>query len=281
MEYSTSSFGINIGTGLMLESALTPTTDRLDEDRVIPPRVDLKTYDIWYINLHSFIVNVISSYDKDTVESILRGHTSMVNMVVEKVSDEMEVLVSIIPIKIIFFYLGYPKYKQYLNTITDDTKVGKIYNTALKIVKILKADSYKETGVLSMNTKSLLMIEENGNVIKNKNSKGLMTTSNPLDLIHSMPLLEFHTGVLKGRNQFYTKLKTKNPIPFEEVLLLLLGDKKGMIKSPLSSKEKKYLFEAIMKKRMKPYARYKKSAFILIVDDKDLVKKIKETPNIY
>ena len=281
MEYSTSSFGVNVGTGLMIESALTPTTDRIDEDRIIPAKVDLKNYDIWYINLHSFIVNVISSYDKDTVDIILKGNKSAIDMVTNKVVDEMEILVNIIPIKIIFFYLAYPKYKQYLNVIDNTTKSGKIYNTALKIVKILKADSYTQSGLLSVNTKSILMVEENSNVIKNKNSKGLMTTSNTIDLIHGMPLLEFHTGVLKGRNLFYTKLKTKDAIPFEEVLLVSLGDKKGLIKSTLSLKEKKYLLEAIMKKKMRPYARYNKSAILSLITDKELLKKLKDMPNIY
>ena len=280
MEYTTSSFGVNIGTGLMIESALTPTTDRIDEDRLIPAKVKLDNYDIWYINLHSFIVNVISSYDKDTIDDILKSK-KMTDIVINKVSDELEILISLIPIKLVFFYLGYPKYKDYLNSISNDTKGGKIYNKALEIMRVIKNESYKSDSVLSSTAKTVIMIEEFSNVIKNKNSKGLMTTSNAIDLIHNMPLLEFHTGVLKNRSLFYTKLKTKERIPFEELFLLSLGDKKNLIKSPLTFKEKKYLLEVILKKKMKPFARYNKSSILALIQDKELLMKLKAIPTIY
>jgi hypothetical protein len=280
MEYSTSSFGVNVGTGLMLESILTPTTDRIDDDREIPDKVELKHYDVWYINLHSFIVNIISAYDKDTVTKILKGSVGTTDMILNKIADELEILVNIIPINLMFFYLGYPKYKLYLNEINNETKVGMIYNTALKFVKLIKNESYKKTGLLSHNTSSIIMVEENGNVLRNRN-KGLMTTSNTIDLIHNMPLLEFHTGVLKGRNQFYTKLKTKDPIPFEETLMVAIGDKKNLLKSPLSSKEKKILLDLILKKKMRPYARYNKGNILSLVSDKELLVKLKAIPNIY
>ena len=41
---TTTSFGISIGTGLLLESLFDPTTDRYDTERPIPPRVDLTKY---------------------------------------------------------------------------------------------------------------------------------------------------------------------------------------------------------------------------------------------
>lgn len=280
MEYSTSSFGVNVGTGLMLESILTPISDRIDDDREIPDKIDLKSYDVWYINLHSFIVNIISAYDKDTINSILKTSVGTTDMVLNKIADELEVLVNIIPIKLMFFYLGYPKYKLYLNEISNETKVGMLHNVALKFVKLIKNESYKKTGLLSHNTSGIIMVEENGNVIKNKN-KGLITTSNAIDLIHNMPLLEFHTGVLKGRNQFYTKLKTKDAIPFEETLMISIGDKKNLIKSPLSNKEKKILIDLILKKRMRPYARYNKGNILSLVSDKELLVKLKAIPNIY
>lgn len=282
MEYVTSSFGVNIGTGLMLESIMPATNTRIDEDRKIPNKVDLKNYNTWWINLHSLIVNILTSYDKDTVDVILKSKDEKITkMVLEKISDELEILMNIIPNKIKFFYLGYPKYKKYLSEHDKETKVGKTYLTALKYVLLIKNEAFKDTGLLSHAVKYNIIVSETANTINLMGKKDLITTSNTIDLIHGMDLLEFHTGVLKGRNLFYTKLKTKEPIPFEELLLLALGDKKNMISSPLTFKEKKYLLDVILKKKYRSYSRYSKSKILSLIDDKVLLDKLKQLPNIY
>ena len=280
MEYVTSSFGVNIGTGLMLESILTPTNPRIDDERKIPEKINLKVYKKWWINIHSLIVNIITSYDKDTLDMILKGGKTIDDMVMNKISDELEILVNIIPTELKFFYLGYPKYKNYLNKIDNTTKTGKIYLTALKYVEML-SKLRVENDLLSHNVKYSIAIGLTSNTIHGMDRSNLMTTSNNIDLVHSMPLLEFHTGVLKNRNQFYTKLKTKDPIPFEEIILLSIGDKKNRILSPLTFKEKKILIEAIMKRKMRSYARYNRATILSLITDTTLLGKLKNMPNIY
>ena len=275
MSYNIGPFGFNIGTDLMLESVMSSTGNRIDDSRVIPNTIDLKKYKKWYINLNSFLSNVLSSYDKDTVAKVLAGDLKTLEIVKDRALDEMVLLdsITIDKIEVIFFYVDYSRYKPMLSPIDTKTKVGSIHNLLLKLMNLVIDDSLYIDNIRILNKVNRISYD----------GISLVTTSIPMDLLHSktIDLLEFHTGVLKKRNKFYTKIKTNEPIPFEEILLLSLGDKKGMIKSPLSTKEKKILMDSILNKRIKPHMVYPKSTIIGMVSDKEISKKMKSIPTIY
>lgn len=96
-----------------------------------------------------------------------------------------------------------------------------------------------------------------------------------------LELLEFHTGVLKKRDKFYTKLNTKVELPFEEILLFALGDKKGLINPVLSIKERRILVDTITNKKLKPYNRYSRGFIYEIIKDDEILNKLKQIPSIY
>ena len=66
---TTTSFGVSIGTGLLLESMFDPIVDRYDPDRPIPPRVEMKKYPYWLINVYTLIRNILTSLTEKVDET--------------------------------------------------------------------------------------------------------------------------------------------------------------------------------------------------------------------
>lgn len=272
-DYITSSYGVNIGTGLMLESII-PTTDvRIDEDRLIPNKVNLSDYSIYYININSLIANVISSYDVTTTTSLLEKDKDVIELILDKVISEMTIIDNLLDINIVYYTMLYGPYvrKQLLKDPKVETKAFKLKKSIEELCKKLLIS--KEVKIVELD------------VFLPSKKKSLISTSNTIDLLNAnkleLDLLEFHTGVLKQRNKFYTKINTKIEIPFEEVLLFALGDKKGLINPVLSSKERKVLLDALELKKLKPYNRYSRGFILDIIKDVEVVSKLKEIPSLF
>ncbi len=272
-EYVTSSFGVNIGTGLMLESIIPTTDTRIDEDRMIPNKVKLSDYDNYYININSLIANIIGSYDVNTTTLILDKDKDALEDVLDKVISEITIINNLLDINIIYYTMLYGPYvrKQLLKDSKPDTKAFKLKKSIDDLTKKLLIS--KEVKVVELD------------VFLPSKKKSLISTSNTIDLLNAnkmdLDLLEFHTGVLKQRNKFYTKLNTKVELPFEEVLLFSLGDKKGLINPILSIKERKVLLDALVDKKLKPYNRYNRSFILDIVKDVEVVSKLKQIPSLF
>lgn len=273
-EYITSSFGVNVGTGLMLESILKPIDDRIDDTRTIPNKVNIKDYELYYINIHSLVTNIVSSYSSNSVDELLKKNKDMIDMVLERTISEMVMIKEMLDVELIYYNMLYgPYYRKKLikESSNIDSKTYKLKKSIDElIVKLL--------------TSSEVKIEEvDTNLPKRK--KSLISTSNSIDLLNSnkmdLELLEFHTGVLKKRDKFYTKLNTKVELPFEELLLFALGDKKGLINPVLSIKERRVLVDAIINKRLKPYNRYSRGFIYEIIKDDTILSKLKSIPSVY
>lgn len=109
-EYITSSFGVNIGTGLMLESILKPIDDRIDNDRVIPNKVNIKDYELYYINIPSLITNIVSSYSSTSVDELLKNNKDMIDIILERSISEMTMIKDILDIEVIYYNMLYGPY---------------------------------------------------------------------------------------------------------------------------------------------------------------------------
>ena len=279
LEYNTTGFGLNIGTGLMLESILSPTEARVDSERNIPNKVVLKDYDKYYINNESFITNVISSYDKETVDGLILGNKKLYSLVKERVLDELILLDSILEkISVVYYLSNYKTYSfqpvKLIKEISTETKSGKL------IILVNKMANELLNGEVD-----IIVIECKLPIVK----KSLVTTSNPLDLLSlkksNSVLLEFHTGVLRSRNTFYTKLKIKQPIPFEEMLVYLIGDNKGILKSVISTKEKALIIDLIVNQlKLKPYLKYERGFILSMIKNKlgiELYDKCRTLPILF
>lgn len=272
-DYVMSSYGVNIGTGLMLESII-PTTDvRIDENRLIPNKVKLSDYSIYYININSLLANVISSYDVNTTALLLDNDKDVIELIIDRVISEMTTIDNLLDINIIYYNMLYGPYvrKQLLKDPKINTKAFKLKKSIEGLTKKLLTS--KEVKIVELD------------VFLPSKKKALISTSNTIDLLNAnkleLDLLEFHTGVLKQRNKFYTKINIKVEIPFEEVLLFALGDKKGLINPILSIKERKVLLDALEKKKLKPYNRYSRVFILDIVKDVEVVSKLKQIPSLF
>lgn len=271
--YNTSN-GLNIGTGLMLESILDTLENRIDDTRTIPNRVKLSDYKYYLINIDSLIHNIISSYDREVVDQLIKGDNKLYKNLYNKCIDEAILIRELLrDINVIYYIIDYPRYKDYIKPINPETKGGKVSNLVSKIIASLEG--------------SELDIVRSKHYLKDikRSDRCLISTSNTLDLLNmskvTLELLEFHTGVLKKSNMFYTKLKERLDLPFSEVILFSIGDKKGMIKPVFNSKERGQWLEDLIARDLKPFNIYSRDYIIGATKNKDLLAKLKTIPNLY
>lgn len=238
MEYKqlmvTSSFGVSIGTGLMLESVFKPTEKRYDEDRVIPDKVNLNDYDVYYFNARTLLRNIYSSFDKITKENILKNR-KVIDILEELLRDEMSIIENLFTDEKIKFSFYFPFY-------------DKIEDSLDNSIKVLNGKSLIENyydAVCKKFTKDRMF------KFDKSNEKALITTHTALDLLNfkqfnSLTLLESYTGKLKTKSMFNTKFnKYSNHdlsnIPFVEQFVYIFGD--GSYIKPFPSKYRKLLLE--------------------------------------
>lgn len=274
MEYTTN-LGVNVGTGLMLESILSNRDDRIDNTREIPNKVNLKDYKHYLMNIHSLVINILTSYDKETLDQLVSGNQVIYKKIYGKVIDETIIIKQLLEgINLIYYVIDYPRYSEFITPVNKDTKGGKLSVIADKMIS-------------SMENEKEIIVTRSKHYIPGLTTKDkcLISTSNTLDLLNAskvdIELLEFHTGVLKKRNRFHTKLKEKIDLPFSEIILLSIGDKKGIVKSNLSTKERKKWIEDLVARGLKPFNNYSRDYIVGATKDNDIVAKLKKIPNLY
>lgn len=246
-----SSFPLSIGTGLMLESIFKPTIDRYDNERKIPQGIGIDTFNTHIYNILTIIRNILSAAK---IKNILNVDNSQ--LLVDTVIDET--------IQLMDLYSGtkcrpviyIPKYDDVWKTLNlhkkntnDNTQPGikwySEYSLYKKYFKAIADGSY---------------IDRIENVYKFNNLKGktLITTSYAVDLLNHTPsqplfLLESHTGLLKNPLQWQNKYhdvgnRDLSMLPFNQVLVWLLGDSQNMIVPAKLSVRTKILDISLSKK---------------------------------
>jgi len=225
---NTTSFGVSIGTGLMLESIFNPTTDRYDLSREVPNQIKINDYDKYYINIQTLIRNIYSSLVDSVVKKDVLDDLAAVQLTANVLIDELFIISELFEGKNCTPVLFVPKYDEFLRTIPE----YKISTGKLGMFIFVKS----VTNVFMKNHEEVPM-EVLSNTLKlpmNKH-KVLLTTSNAIDLLNikhikNLELLESHTGKLKRKNQFNSKyhslgVSDMSILPFDEKLLKILGDK--------------------------------------------------------
>ena len=206
---TTTSFGVSIGTGLMLESVFKPTHERYDTERVIPTHVDLKNYDGWLIN----------------------GYTLIQSLLLSNNLDEN------------FIMLFVPKYEKLIKrfNISKDTSVKYITNNET-IHKLFRQPLMSTSEQIAK-----LTTVEDKVVASYAGFKYLLTSHYTLDLLQSnkWTLLESHTGVLKDNHLWYTKYHAfgtndLSHLPMVDLLLFMLGDDQLVVGMPRKIKSELY-----------------------------------------
>lgn len=241
-ERTTTSFGISIGTGLMLESLFDPTKERYDKERVIPTRVNLNRYNGWIINVHTLIRNLLGSL---TTKILLEDISSKdLELIVKEIITELYVIKSLcMSTNVSDNYISvlipnYTKLLKKLNSNKDVSKIKYIQNN-LKAIELFSKYLDKVNKVVTT---------IDNTIDKSKLENVIITSHYCTDLLisNNMVLLESHTGVLKQNYEMYTKYsKSSNldysRLPMLDIILHIVGD--NTLVSGMSPKIKKQLVE--------------------------------------
>lgn len=223
---TTTSFGVSIGTGLLLESLFTPTTERYDPERVIPPHVDPFKYHHYCINVYTLMRNLLNSI-KVTVTLGEVDTKVLAELVVEEILTEIRILQSLassveLPEDWLVVYIPtYVKLVQQFN-VNKDIKLKQIQNM-LATFQLYSPylDRITLSNVIKLSSNKLPTIYNNS----------LITTHFTLDLLNSnyLTLIESHTGILKDNHTWYTKYhpvgkEDLSRLPMSDIVLYILGD---------------------------------------------------------
>jgi PHIKZ066 len=241
---TTTSFGVSIGTGLMLESVFKPTHERYDTERVIPTHVDLKNYDGWLINGYTLLRNIVTAC-KEPIEA-----DTLTSKNIERIMEEIETEWAIIQSLLLsnnldenFIMLFVPKYEKLIKrfNISKDTSVKYITNNET-IHKLFRQPLMSTSEQIAK-----LTTVEDKVVAPYAGFKYLLTSHYTLDLLQSnkWTLLESHTGVLKDRHLWYTKYHAfgtndLSHLPMVDLLLFMLGDDQLVVGMPRKIKSELY-----------------------------------------
>ncbi len=248
----TSSFGVSLATGLMLETCFTPTEERYDPNRTIPKKLKVDEYSYYFVNILTILRNLVESLEMP-IETILKDKNCFATLV-----EELDIIKTLFGnvknIEVIFYYTDIDKLQKHYNNGKPKIFTKKMENTkllykALHNAKLPDLDFYdleihRNITVLPKSLKQEL-----------KNSKILITTHIPPDLLNSsktapFTLLESHTGALIEEDKFskkYNKIATTDMtiFPFREILIFYLGD--NYTSSITSVKARKRLLELVPK----------------------------------
>lgn len=225
---TTTSFGISIGTGLLLESMFDPIVDRYDPERPIPPRVEVRKYPYWLINVYTLIRNILSSLteriEKDSIAPQL-----FATVVMSALREEILIirgLVSSLDLHPDWLQLWVPNYATLIKTFNAGKDISdlKYVNKNIEAFK-LYAPFVNEIDYIS---KVYPQVDYKFSSIY---KEALITTSFPLDLLQSnyLTLLESHTGILKDNHLWYTKYhpfgkQDLSRLPMSDIVLYIIGD---------------------------------------------------------
>lgn len=223
---ATSSFNVSIGTSLALESLSDKGGEPYDKERVIPNRIDLKEYSAIWINVSTIARNMWGSVDTQSAKTLTA------NQMLPYMLEEMDSITDIIHTESAHTQVVY-----YVSNYEGVFDIGPL--SKARLPSTLQQKLY--TGVLTSLLQSVINARaarsEDVLIFKDlikpeRRHKALILTHVPYDLLSfdqftSLDLIESHTGVLKKRKDFYTKLyqgKDLKSIPFLLCTLRIFGD---------------------------------------------------------
>ena len=229
-------YPISIGTSLAIEG-LTHTGE-FDKEKGAPP---IKECGMLYINIRTLFRNAFGSYDdlKDRLTADI-----MIETLINDINEIKEAVKASSPSTVCVVYLC--RYKQ-LNKIFKEAKF-KNPNTANQIFyNALEHDAYLECDKDTYGEIKYFDTELKGDV------DTFIITHMPIDLLShkrfpSLTLLESHTGKVKNKMLWYTKLNGKRPdIPFNRAFIQIFGD--GVTFSPQAIKVRRVIQSCAEKNR--------------------------------
>ena len=234
--------GISIATHLALEPLFSDNkTQKLEryDSSVKITHIDINLYKYHYFNIYTLIRNIIGSYttkpnlaDINFINSIYDILSTEYNLI-RMLYDGTDCIPYLYKVDYTKIYSGYNVGKETADTV--------IYREHLIVADVV-SKMYKTKLMSGKASKNHILPP-----MDKPNLKGLITTNIAVDLFTTLDvdLLESHTGRLKTKNEFSTKLKRfgkrdLSTLPFIEEIVYIFGDNSIVTSLPPSVKNRVY-----------------------------------------
>ena len=249
---TTSSYPISIGTALSLESIALGSNPVYDKERVIPNHVDIFKYDELWINISTLYRNILGSVSAAAQMTIvpedllitLEFETDLIKEIISKLSHEK--------VNVVYYYCNYKGLdKKHPNAkLREETTPKQIKYTHDRDIII------KE--YLRRQKKTNEVMEFELSLKPSVPKKILIITHEAYDLLSStnftsMELLESHTGKLKDKSQWWTKLSNSKELmrmPFNICTMQVFGDSQRF--HPMNSKVREQVISIANERQWTP-----------------------------
>lgn len=217
---------ISIGTALGIQAACGIAED--GTKKISPPLLE---YDRLLINIRTLFRNVYSLVDKtlrmsvdyDSLITVMMSEVRVINAVIEQYVGS--------GVKVEYYACDYNHLTRFyrLARFKDvSTDLQKIYSVIENKAVELMFKQLREEGIKVYHFDTSLNVEER--------NKTLIITHLPVDLLSStyfdkLDLLETHTGTIKKKTEWNTKLKNGKDtprIPFDKMTIQMFGDSGGL-----------------------------------------------------
>mgnify|MGYP000107791658 CR=1 FL=1 len=238
-ERAVSAFPISIGTALALESILDGIQPPYDPEREIPERIDLNQYQEFWINIETVYRNILGSVPTAVQSSLLGGE------ILEVMEEEVELIQELVNNAT----AGRMKVMFYRN---DQKGLARAHpHAVLRKPKTDKQITYQllcdnVCNAFLKHNKGKSSFAEYDRLLKPLGKpKALIITHQAYDLLSEkffdeLDLLESHTGVLKKRSLWHTKLsdgKNLVRIPVNVCTMQVFGDSVTFSPQPMALRQ--------------------------------------------
>lgn len=221
------SAGVSVGTSLALET-IVPGWPVFDRDRVAPDFVGLSGYKRVWFNVRTLFRNLYNAIDSGARDSV------QVTDVAEALAEEISAVHRAITdataggVQVKFYNINYERVKKIFPAA--DVRVPKT-DKQIAQDKLMHKSIERCKEIIETNHKGW-WVESGPRLDPGTYGETLMCSHIGLDLLNyprfgRLTLLESHTGQIKERNLWYTKLlmgKNYPIIPFCEPMLQIFGD---------------------------------------------------------
>lgn len=233
-----SSFPVSIGTSLAMESLFQPMQQAYDPERVLPPKLDIGDYKVFWVNLLTLFRNLMGSLDADGQRKVMAADLSdtlefEVDLISRLVEEE-----SMGRCATVFYVSDYADLKKaHKHAIVREHKTDK-QRQYHAIMEITLRDFFKKQ------VKSEKFQHFTRLIDPKEKKKTLILTHYAYDLLaapkfETLDLLESHTGVKKGPASWHTKLNGKDlaRMPFNSLTLQVFGDSQTFSPQPIKARQ--------------------------------------------
>ncbi len=247
-----SAFPVSIGTSLALESMFQPMQPAYDPERVIPKHIDISEYQVFWVNLLTLYRNIIGALSKEGEAAVMAGDLSdtlkfEVDLIERLVQQE-----SLGRCQVVFYasnYDGMARAHPHATVREAKTDKQRVYNATMEAT----IGDFFKTQVKSERVQHFERLIE-----PKQKRRGLILTHMAYDLLavdrfDGLDLIESHTGVLKTKGMWYTKLAGSKELvmmPFNVLTLQVYGDSNTF--APMNQKVRQQLLELAQEFKWNP-----------------------------